>query len=121
MNNTYFTNVQILFWTNEVIKFFIISGLVFVGIVIQRIIDDKPVSPIKKRVASAIISASMYILVFEYYFKLDSTVRLYGALVLGFFADVVIEKLNKNRSGIIDCIAKIIKKRAKGGDSNAKD
>ena len=73
---------------------------VFFGVIAQRIVDNKDVSPIIKRVAVAFISTSIAILIGKIYFKLASPIMYVISPLVGFFGETVVETLNKERTGI---------------------
>ena len=90
-----------LFIENSRLMFvFLFFSGVFFGVIAQRIVDNRTVAPIFKRLTIAFITTSIGITLGKYFFKLSVPV-MYGLSPLaGFFGEVIVESLNKERTGI---------------------
>ena len=114
-----------LFIENSRLMFvFLFFSGVFFGVIAQRIVDNRTVTPIFKRLAVAFITTSIGITLGKHFFKLSVPI-MYGLSPLaGFFGETVVETLNKERTGvskgilewIVENVLKIPVKKGSGKD-----
>ena len=80
-----------------IILFF--SGVLF-GVVSQRIVDNKPVKPIFKRIAIAGMTMSIALSLNKFIGHLEAKILYPISPVLGFFGEAIVETINQKRYGI---------------------
>ena len=121
-------DIEMLIENSRLMFVFLFFSGVFFGVIAQRIVDNKEVAPILKRLAVAVISTSLAITIGKYMFKL-STPLLYGiSPLVGFFGEAIVETLNKERTGVskgiiewfVEYVLKIPIHRKKGSGENEK-
>ena len=75
------------------------SGVLF-GVVSQRIVDNKPVKPIFKRIAIAGMTMSIALSLNKFIGHLEAKILYPISPVLGFFGEAIVETINQKRYGI---------------------
>ena len=121
-------DIEMLIENSRLMFVFLFFSGVFFGVIAQRIVDNKEVAPIFKRLAVAFITTSIGITLGKYFFKLSVPI-MYGLSPLaGFFGEAIVETLNKERTGVskgiiewfVEHILKIPIHRKKGSGENEK-
>ena len=81
--------------------FFILffSGILF-GVVAQRIVDNKPVKPLTKRLTIAGITMSLALTFNRMSVHFDEATLYTISPIIGFFGEVTVEMMNAKRTGI---------------------
>ena len=85
-------------------------------------------SPIFKRLAIAVITTSIALMVGKYGFKLKANIMYTLSPIIGFFGETVVEILNKEKTGIsrgliewfVENVLKIQINKKEDGENNAK-
>jgi hypothetical protein len=87
---------------------FLVFALIFIGVIGQRVYDEKPVKPVIKRVVVALFTTSIYIAVVKIQLNIKAPMLFVISPLVGFFGDTAVSFLSSNKKSIVDFCVNLI-------------
>lgn len=94
-----YEDLQLIINTHGLFLILFFSGVLF-GVVAQRIVDNKPVKPVYKRIAVAGMTMSIALSINKFIGHFGASSLYPLSPLAGFFGEAIVETINQKRYGL---------------------